>query len=107
MGKKAKELWIEIPNKFENVKLDAFVVMPNHIHGIVIIGKYWEYARRIVRDSDAINRFPTGRKRDKDGIGQIKSAKVQFGRRLTFSFTVWYIYFLGYGKKSKGEVDVL
>jgi len=59
IGKKAKELWTEIPNKFENIKLDAFVVMPNHLHGIVIIGNYWEYIRRVVRDADAMNRVPT------------------------------------------------
>ena len=29
--------WVEIPRHFPNVTLDAFVVMPNHIHGIVII----------------------------------------------------------------------
>jgi hypothetical protein len=26
IGKKAEELWTEIPNKFEDIKLDAFVV---------------------------------------------------------------------------------
>jgi REP element-mobilizing transposase RayT len=51
MGKKAEELWTEIPNKFEDIKLDAFVVMPNHVHGIIIIGNYWEYVRRVVRDA--------------------------------------------------------
>jgi hypothetical protein len=56
MGKKAEDLWTEIPNKFEDIKLDAFVVMPNHVHGIIIIGNYWEYERRGVRDADAMNR---------------------------------------------------
>jgi putative transposase len=31
--------WHEIPMHFPFVKLDAFVVMPNHIHGIIIIDK--------------------------------------------------------------------
>jgi len=30
-------LWHEIPNHSKNVELGAFVVMPNHIHGILII----------------------------------------------------------------------
>lgn len=30
-------LWYEIKNHTRNVELDAFVVMPNHIHGILII----------------------------------------------------------------------
>jgi REP element-mobilizing transposase RayT len=39
IGKLANTYWIEIPNHFPFVKLDAFVVIPNHVHGIVIIGK--------------------------------------------------------------------
>jgi putative transposase len=30
-------LWYEIKNHSKNVELGAFVVMPNHIHGIVIL----------------------------------------------------------------------
>jgi len=29
--------WCNIPYRFKNVELDEFVVMPNHIHGIVVI----------------------------------------------------------------------
>ena len=29
--------WHEIPNRFPQVELDAFVIMPNHIHGIVFL----------------------------------------------------------------------
>lgn len=39
IGQMAEKYWIEIPNHFPFVKLDAFVVMPNHIHGIIIIDK--------------------------------------------------------------------
>jgi putative transposase len=37
LGVVALKSWQEIPHHFPHVKLDAFVVMPNHIHGIVII----------------------------------------------------------------------
>jgi REP element-mobilizing transposase RayT len=37
MGKIAQKCWAEIPEHFPFVKLDEFVVMPNHIHGIIII----------------------------------------------------------------------
>jgi REP element-mobilizing transposase RayT len=30
-------MWYEIKNHSKNIELDAFVVMPNHIHGIIII----------------------------------------------------------------------
>jgi len=33
----AEKFWKEVPNHYPNVGLDVFVVMPNHIHGIVII----------------------------------------------------------------------
>ena len=39
IGKMAEKYWYEIVEHFPFVKLDAFVVMPNHIHGIVIIDK--------------------------------------------------------------------
>jgi len=29
--------WNQIPNHFDNVKLDAFIVMPDHVHGIIQI----------------------------------------------------------------------
>lgn len=29
--------WLQLPNRFSNIILDAFIIMPNHIHGIVII----------------------------------------------------------------------
>jgi hypothetical protein len=68
VGKKIQELWMEIPNKFKDTKLDAFLVMPNHIHGIIIIGNYWGYARSTVRVSDAINRVPTMKNGHDGGI---------------------------------------
>jgi len=37
LGKVASKYWQKIPHHFPQVKLDAFVVMPNHIHGIIII----------------------------------------------------------------------
>ena len=37
IGQLAKKFWIEIPNHFPFIKLGEFVVMPNHMHGILII----------------------------------------------------------------------
>ena len=33
-----RDAWVEIPVHFTHVGLDEFVVMPNHFHGIIIIG---------------------------------------------------------------------
>ena len=37
IGKIAEKFWLEIPNHFPFVKLDQFIIMPNHIHGIIKI----------------------------------------------------------------------
>jgi putative transposase len=37
LGDIANQYWIDIPNHFPNVSLDEFVIMPNHVHGIIII----------------------------------------------------------------------
>ena len=37
IGKMASYFWKEIPVHFKHVKLDEYVVMPNHIHGILIL----------------------------------------------------------------------
>ncbi len=39
IGRLAEKYWLKIPDHFPFVKLDAFVIMPNHVHGIIIIDK--------------------------------------------------------------------
>jgi REP element-mobilizing transposase RayT len=36
----ASQIWYEIPVHFPFIDLDAFVVMPNHIHGIIVINRF-------------------------------------------------------------------
>ena len=38
-GKCAYDSWLNIPKHFPFVELGEFVVMPNHVHGIIIINK--------------------------------------------------------------------
>jgi len=37
LGKYADGYWQEIPSHHKNVTLDEFIVMPNHVHGIIVI----------------------------------------------------------------------
>ena len=37
LGKVADRFWLQIPEHFLYVELDEFKVMPNHIHGIILI----------------------------------------------------------------------
>lgn len=39
IGEIANQCWLEIPNHFPFVKLGNHIIMPNHVHGIVISDK--------------------------------------------------------------------
>ncbi len=39
-GQLTDNLWNSIEEKFDNVFLDEYIIMPNHIHGILVFQKY-------------------------------------------------------------------
>jgi REP element-mobilizing transposase RayT len=39
IGQKAHDYWTQIPEHFPFVTLGAFVIMPNHVHGVIVIDK--------------------------------------------------------------------
>jgi len=39
-GRLAEQIWKQIPDHYDNVSLDEYVVMPNHIHGIIVIEEH-------------------------------------------------------------------
>jgi putative transposase len=53
IGKIAHHYWYEIPNHFPFVKLGEFVVMPNHVHGIIIIDKSMPDPENSVETADS------------------------------------------------------
>src|SRR5262245_23649994 len=36
-GHMLARLWNDIPGRFADVEIDTFVVMPNHLHGIIVL----------------------------------------------------------------------
>ena len=46
MGNLAQFCWNQIPYHFENAQVDQFIVMPNHVHGIIILTKLNAKTRR-------------------------------------------------------------
>ena len=36
-GNMVQTCWNDLPNHYKNIKLDSFVIMPNHVHGIIMI----------------------------------------------------------------------
>ena len=37
IGELVKRIWFDVPMRFKMIEMDAYVVMPNHIHGIIVI----------------------------------------------------------------------
>ena len=65
-GKIAYDEWIKTPELRKNIELDAFIVMPNHLHGIIIIKEAYHKGE----DTD------TGKGEDTDtGKGELHSPK--------------------------------
>ncbi len=62
-GKAADYYWQEIPAHYPRAVLDEYTVMPNHIHGIIIIDKDHdtsvnrEFPTQSAQPDDSINRF--------------------------------------------------
>jgi len=62
-GEIAEKFWLEIPAHFPFVKLDEFIIMPNHIHRIIIIDNH----RGVGRGRDVGGERDVGRDRDGGG----------------------------------------
>lgn len=64
IGEIAKKCWEEIPERFPTVRLDEHVIMPNHVHGIIII----------TEGRDLINQIPTS------NFPLMKNPKITLGK---------------------------
>jgi REP element-mobilizing transposase RayT len=72
--------WHDIPRHFQDVELDTFVIMPNHVHGIVVIARDNEGARDNVGATHASPPpRPRGPKRQSVAaiVGSFKSASTR------------------------------
>jgi len=83
-GETVERIWNEIPSHFSGVEVDTFVVMPNHIHGIIIILGDEDgcelglatHASPLRKSGESSSRGPHGPKRRSLGsiVGSFKSA---------------------------------
>lgn len=80
IGKIANKCWCEIPNHFEGVKLDEYIVMPNHVHGVVVntpsVGSWHANSLRRERRFQLLPCI----------IGSYKSAVTKFANRIQNNF---------------------
>jgi hypothetical protein len=37
LGETIRSIWVDMPEHYPGVAIDSFIVMPNHLHGIVIL----------------------------------------------------------------------
>lgn len=58
-GRIARDIMLMIPQQFENTILDEWVVMPNHVHLILIINGS-NRSKNLINGGDMINHVPTG-----------------------------------------------
>ncbi|MCL4547702.1 MAG: transposase [Bacteroidetes bacterium] len=78
LGRIAENCWKEIPNHYPASELDYFVVMPNHIHGIIIINSAVEtgHAPSLQRQtrslSNIIGSFKSGVTKSVHNLGYTK-----------------------------------
>ncbi len=69
LGVLAHEFWSEIPNHFHNTEVIPFVVMPNHIHGIITI--FDDESRGTIMPAHAVYRAPTAEEFSQPVAGSI------------------------------------
>ena len=59
IGQSAQKFWYQIPDHFPFVKLDEFVVMPNHVHEIIVIDQLDGNGCDGRRDKSRLYKFPS------------------------------------------------
>lgn len=76
-GQIAKECWEQIPDHFSQAELDAFIVMPDHLHGIVWVKDVGASQDNVgARHASPLSKRPRGAAKGSLGaiIGSYKSA---------------------------------
>ena len=106
-GKIVNDLWYDITNHTKNVELGQFVVMPNHIHGIIIINTDPVEARPALSNVGR-NRFQNqGKNTLSSIIGGYKSAVTKNANLLMFQHA-WQPRFYEHiirNQKSLNEIE--
>ncbi len=78
-GRIVQRAWDDLPNHYPHVELDAWVIMPNHVHGIIVLGSDAAGACGVqVGLSPAPAAFPSSRRH---GLSEIMRALKSFSAR--------------------------
>ena len=103
VGKIAEKYWQEIPEHFDNISLDEFIVMPNHVHGVVVIDR--EQLTKRGRDgacpvSTSGNTITLG-----NIVGSFKSAVTHWCNRNGFGGFAWQSRFYEHIIRNEKSLD--
>jgi putative transposase len=60
-GDMVQTCWLELPSRFDDIDMDTFIIMPNHMHGIIFITSADSVGAGLVpaQDASTRNRAPT------------------------------------------------
>lgn len=89
-GKAANNFWFEIPNHYKISELDYYVIMPNHIHGIIIIdNQSVETGNQFLKTGHAPSLQKTRKHSLGNIIGSFKSAVTKWAHKNGSSEFCW------------------
>ncbi|WP_217707019.1 transposase [Pedobacter ghigonis] len=55
LGRLAYDEWIKLAHRFSNFELDVFQIMPNHMHGIIVLSDVGANARVAQEEENTLN----------------------------------------------------
>lgn len=111
VGVLADVLWFEISNHARNVELGPFVVMPNHVHGVIVLKENNSFVTN-KGENESRPDIPIGKTRFQSQgkntvssiIGSYKSAVTKHARRLGYDF-FWQSRFYDHIIRNKQSYD--
>ena len=111
IGQIAAQFWLEIPSHFPHIKIDKFVIMPNHVHGILFLdysltGKYERVAKNIKYRS--INKFSNPVKNSISIIiNQYKSSVKRWCNQNGYEYFQWQPRFYDQILRNEKSIDAI
>ena len=92
LGQIAQECWQAIPDHFPFVRLGAYCIMPNHVHGIIVIDKSrlvetQDIASLQSRDNFTLNRFGPQSRNLASIIRGFKIGVTKYARKNNINFS--------------------
>ncbi len=109
IGKIAQQFWAEIPNHFNDIYIDAYVIMPNHVHGIVVIDCPTDVETRnfaSLQPTDESNKFgPLKSGSLQSIIHSYKSVVTRWCRKNGYDNFAWQSRFYDHIIRADGSID--